>query len=161
MATARSLATCAFCRIVKGETPSLKLDETELSYAFIPLPPLTESHALIIPKDHAVKMHELPDEYLADAITVAKKIAINQGLENYNILQNNGRVAYQTVDHVHFHVISKPDENSGLVVHWPPQGSPEKLDAARAEAFARLGAVGKTVCEPHLLDTVLRGVFSR
>ena len=37
--------------------------------------------------DHAVKMHELPDEYLADAMPIAKKIAIAQGAENYNILQ--------------------------------------------------------------------------
>jgi hypothetical protein len=32
-------------------------------------------------------MHELPDEYLADALPVAKKIAAAQGVENYNILQ--------------------------------------------------------------------------
>ena len=32
-------------------------------------------------------MHELPDEYLADALPIAKKIAIAQGVENYNILQ--------------------------------------------------------------------------
>lgn len=41
----------------------------------------------IIAIDHAVKMHELPDEYLADALPVAKKIAIALGAENYNILQ--------------------------------------------------------------------------
>ena len=32
-------------------------------------------------------MHELPDEYLADAIALAKRIAIDQKLENYNIIQ--------------------------------------------------------------------------
>ena len=42
-------------------------------------------------------MHELPDEYLADAMPVAKKIAIAQGAENYNILQNNGRIAHQVL----------------------------------------------------------------
>ena len=41
--------------------------------------------------DHAVKMHELPDEYLADAMPIAKKIAIAQGAENYNILQVGAR----------------------------------------------------------------------
>lgn len=40
-------------------------------------------------------MHELPDEYLADAMPIAKKIAVAQGIENYNILQNNGRIAHQ------------------------------------------------------------------
>jgi hypothetical protein len=37
--------------------------------------------------DHTVKMHELPDEYLADALPIAKRIALAQGLVNYNILQ--------------------------------------------------------------------------
>lgn len=84
-------------------------------------------------------MHELPDEYLADAMPIAKKIAIAQRVENYNILQNNGRIAHQVerllfmilirfnlvstnfkeVDHVHFHVIPKPSEEDGLVVGWP------------------------------------------
>jgi diadenosine tetraphosphate (Ap4A) HIT family hydrolase len=45
--------------------------------------------------DHAEKLHEVPDEYLADAMLIAKKIAIAQDVENYNILQNNGRIAHQ------------------------------------------------------------------
>lgn len=45
--------------------------------------------------DHAEKMHELPDEYLADAMPIAKKIAVALGSENYNILQNNGKLAHQ------------------------------------------------------------------
>ncbi|KAH0832382.1 hypothetical protein J3R83DRAFT_13414 [Lanmaoa asiatica] len=94
-------------------------------------------------------MHELMDKYLADALAVAKRIAIAQELENYNILQNNGRVAYQTVDHVHFHVIPKPGENTGLVVNWPAHKSPEELDVYRAETYARLGATGKTAYINH------------
>ena len=83
------------------------------SYSFLDINPLSKGHALVIPKcsfslsmspavlnvspvtlslssispDHAEKMHELPDEYLADALPIAKKIAIAQGAENYNILQ--------------------------------------------------------------------------
>jgi len=34
-----------------------------------------------------MKMHELPDEYLADAMPIAKRIARAIGAENYNILQ--------------------------------------------------------------------------
>ncbi len=42
---------------------------------------------VVVAVDHAEKLHELPDEYLADALPIAKKIAIAQGAENYNILQ--------------------------------------------------------------------------
>ncbi|TFK97701.1 HIT-like protein [Pterulicium gracile] len=121
--TARTLANCIFCKIVKGEIPSFKLIETELSYSFLDIGPVSKGHALVIPKHCAVKMHELPDEYLADAMPIAKKIAIALGVENYNILQNNGRIAHQEVDHVHFHVIPKysATEHEGLNVGWPAQ----------------------------------------
>ncbi|KAK7689953.1 Adenosine 5'-monophosphoramidase [Cerrena zonata] len=120
---ARTLASCIFCKIIKGEIPSFKLIETDLSYSFLDIGPLSKGHALVIPKDHTVKMHELPDNYLADVLPVAKKIAVALGAENYNILQNNGRIAHQEVDHVHFHVIPKPSatDEEGLVIGWPAQ----------------------------------------
>jgi hypothetical protein len=85
--------------------PSIRLPEDR--YSFLDIGPLAKGHALIIPKgassftrtviyrvnahacitDHAAKLHELPDEYLADVMPIAKKIATAQGLENYNILQ--------------------------------------------------------------------------
>jgi len=138
---AKSLANCIFCKIIKGDIPSLKLVETDLSYSFLDINPLAKGHALVIPKYHAEKLHQLPDEYLADALPVAKKIAVAQGAENYNILQNNGRIAHQVVDHVHFHVIPKPSDSSqeGLVLGWP-QGTPtkEELAAVQEELQAKL-----------------------
>ncbi|KAI5996023.1 HIT-like domain-containing protein [Pisolithus orientalis] len=138
---ARSLTTCIFCKIVKGEIPSFKLVETDLSYSFLDIGPLSRGHALIIPKDHAAKLHELPNEYLADAMPIAKKIAVAQGLENYNILQNNGRIAHQEVDHVHFHVIPKPSasDDEGLVVGWPAKpADKEDLKALQQELVDKL-----------------------
>ncbi|KAH9948258.1 HIT-like domain-containing protein [Amylocystis lapponica] len=120
-AVPKSLATCLFCKIIKGEIPSFKLIETETTFSFLDIGPLSRGHALVIPKYHAAKMHELPDESLADILVVAKKIALAVGVENYNVLQNNGRIAHQLVDHVHFHVIPKPSasDEEGLVIGWP------------------------------------------
>jgi len=86
-------------------------------------------------------LHDVPDEYLVDTLSVAKKIAIAQGAGDYNILQNNGRIAHQLVDHVHFHVIPKPSDSKeeGLGVEWPQQTlSPEELAAVQAELKAKL-----------------------
>lgn len=55
----------------------------------------------MIPKYHAAKLHELPDEYLSDILPLAKAVAKATGAEQYNILQNNGPLAHQVVDHVH------------------------------------------------------------
>ncbi|PWN92554.1 putative HNT1-adenosine 5`-monophosphoramidase [Acaromyces ingoldii] len=118
-------ANCIFCKIIAGQIPSMKLLETTHSYAFLDIGPIAPKHSLVIPKHHAAKLHELPDEYLADLLPVAKKVALASGAEQYNVLQNNGRMAHQLVDHVHFHVIPKPDEQQGLGVGWPAT-QPEK-----------------------------------
>ena len=94
-------ANCIFCKIVDGKIPSMKLYETDKSYAFLDIGPCSPGHSLVIPKYHAAKMHELPDEYLQDILPIAKKVAIATGAPEYNILQNNGRLAHQVVDHVH------------------------------------------------------------
>ncbi|KAJ2721204.1 Adenosine 5'-monophosphoramidase [Coemansia sp. Benny D115] len=128
----KSLASCIFCKIIKGEIPSFKLAETELSYAFLDIQPLSKGHALVIPRYHAEKMHELPDEFLADAMPLAKKIALAVGATDYNILQNNGRLAHQEVPHVHFHVIPKPNAEEGLGVGWPAK----QADMAQLKEYA-------------------------
>ncbi|KAF9116334.1 Adenosine 5'-monophosphoramidase [Mortierella sp. AM989] len=129
---------CIFCRIVKREIPSKILFETEHSLAFLDVGPLSEGHTLVIPKNHAQFMHELPDAELADLLPTAKKVAQAIGCKNYNVLQNNGRLAHQAVDHVHFHVIPKPNDNEGLVMQWNPiDVSADKMDALR-KAYLKL-----------------------
>ncbi|CAE6429213.1 unnamed protein product [Rhizoctonia solani] len=120
---------CLFCKIIKGEVPSYKLLETDHSYAFLDIFPVSKGHSLIIPKYHGEKLHDIPDEYLADLMPVAKKIAIATGATYYNILQNNGKIAHQHVFHVHFHVIPKPSasDDAGLVIGWPAKDA-DKVD---------------------------------
>lgn len=71
--------------------------------------------------------------------SVLKKIAVASGTENYNILQNNGRLAHQQVDHVHFHMIPKPNEKEGLGISWPmQQGNQEALKKLQEELKAKM-----------------------
>jgi diadenosine tetraphosphate (Ap4A) HIT family hydrolase len=73
---------------------------------------------LVIPKAHGVKLADIPDDQLAEILVimtcpiiydlltdssmkpVVKKLVLATGAENYNVLQNNGRIAHQEVDHV-------------------------------------------------------------
>ncbi|KAJ3518186.1 hypothetical protein NLJ89_g30 [Agrocybe chaxingu] len=103
-------------------------------------------------------MHELPDEYLADILPIAKKIAISQGTPDYNILQNNGRIAHQValypiaaqhlvtslqeVPHVHFHIIPKPSTEEGLGIGWPTKAmDKEELKQIFNEMKAKLSEI--------------------
>ncbi|CAO3587903.1 unnamed protein product [Absidia cylindrospora] len=111
---------CIFCKIIRGEVPSFKLVETDKCYSFVDIVPLSEGHSLVIPKYHAEFMHQLPDDYLSDILPIAKKIAKAAKFDQYNVLQNNGKLANQAVPHVHFHVINKPNTSTGLGLTWKP-----------------------------------------
>merc|ERR1711879_550582 len=117
--TTMSSAACIFCKIIKGEIPSMKIFESDKTFAFLDIGPLSKGHSLVIPKHHGAKLHDIPDDQLTELLTVTKKIAVAQGLSDYNILQNNGRIAHQLVDHVHFHLIPKPNKAEGLGIKWP------------------------------------------
>ncbi|CDO95595.1 unnamed protein product [Kluyveromyces dobzhanskii CBS 2104] len=139
-------AACIFCKIIKGEIPSFKLIETQHSFSFLDIQPTAENHILIIPKYHGGKLHNIPDEFLADLLPVTKKLVKAIGCDQdgpdgpgYNILQNNGRIAHQEVDHVHFHLIPKKTKESGLIVGWPAQETDfAKLGQLHQELLAKL-----------------------
>ncbi|KAI1646910.1 HIT-like protein [Daldinia loculata] len=124
------MAGCLFCKIIKGEIPSFKLFESDRTFAFLDINPLSKGHALVIPKFHGAKLTDIPDDQLSEILPVVKKLAAATGATNYNVLQNNGRIAHQVVDHVHFHMIPKPNEEQGLGVGWPQQAT--DMDALKA-----------------------------
>jgi diadenosine tetraphosphate (Ap4A) HIT family hydrolase len=127
---ASKMASCIFCKIVKGEIPSFKLVETDKTFAFLDINPLSRGHALIIPKFHGAKLTDIPDEHLSDILPIAKKLVAATGATEYNILQNNGSGAHQVVEHVHFHMIPKPNQAEGLGISWPQQ--PTDMDKLKA-----------------------------
>lgn len=115
------LDSCIFCKIIKGSIPCHKVIETSQILAFMDINPLSKGHILVIPKYHGSRLHEVPEEYMQEVLPVARRIALTAFAEAgtaYNILQNNGRLAHQEVDHVHFHIIPKRDENEGLGLRW-------------------------------------------
>ncbi|KAG5797037.1 hypothetical protein H9Q69_003928 [Fusarium xylarioides] len=133
------MSSCIFCRIIKGDIPSFKLFESDKTLAFLDIGPLSKGHALVIPKHHGAKLADIPDDHLTEILPVVKKIVKATGATDYNILQNNGRIAHQEVDHAHFHMIPKPNETEGLGVKWPIQpANMEQLKAYCEELKAKI-----------------------
>ncbi|KAL3491575.1 HIT-like domain-containing protein [Aspergillus germanicus] len=134
-----TMASCIFCKIIKGDIPSFKLFESDKVFAFLDIQPLSRGHALVIPKYHGEKLTDIPDDYLSEVLPVAKKIAQATNAGDYNILQNNGSIAHQVVPHVHFHMIPKPNETEGLGIGWPTQETDmDKLKALYEEVKAKM-----------------------
>ena len=74
----------------------------------------SHGHCLVLPKTHYEKMNQIPDETLKEIIVALKKLANILDFDNYNILQNNGSLSFQTLFHAHFHLIPKHSEEDGL-----------------------------------------------
>ena len=126
-------ADCIFCKIANGEIPSRTIYEDEQFRAILDLSPATKGHALILPKEHADNLFELPEETAANAMKVAKKVGtiLKNELcaDGLNLVQNNGEVAGQTVMHFHLHVIPRYKED-GQTINWKPlEPAAEELDA--------------------------------
>ncbi|KAK4463311.1 HIT-like domain-containing protein [Cladorrhinum samala] len=115
------MASCIFCKIIKGEIPCFKLFESDKTLAFLDINPLSKGHALVIPKHHGEKLTDIPDDQLAEVLPTVKKLAAATGANEWNLLQNNGKGAHQEVGHVHFHMIPKPNAEEGLGISWPQQ----------------------------------------
>jgi histidine triad (HIT) family protein len=131
-----AMAETVFSKILRGVIPCHKVYEDDRVLAFLDVGPLSPGHTLVIPKEPAETLEQLSDDSAAAIGRVLPRLcrAVQQatGTTEYNILQNNGRGAHQAVMHVHFHIIPKPDEASGLGVGWPSG----KLDAEQGKALA-------------------------
>jgi len=108
---------CIFCRIVRGEVPSNKVYEDEKFIAFLDIRPVNQGHVLIVPKVHAERLTDLPDDVLAQELPLASRIAAAvlsaTGLRDFNLFNTNGRASGQEVFHHHLHIIPRR-EGDGL-----------------------------------------------
>lgn len=126
---------CIFCKIANGDIPSKTLYEDEDFRVILDLGPATRGHALILPKEHADNLYELPDETASKVFVLAKKLAIKMkeklNCDGLNIVQNNGEAAGQTVRHFHMHLIPRY-VNDGQKILWTPgESTPEELEEVR------------------------------
>ena len=114
---------CIFCKIANGEIPAATLYEDDDFRVILDLGPASKGHALILPKEHAANLFELPDEIGAKALNVAKKVGgklyRSLGAAGLNVVQNNGEAAGQTVFHFHIHLIPRYADDT-VRVGWKP-----------------------------------------
>lgn len=124
---------CIFCKIANGEIPSATIYEDDLFRVILDLGPATKGHALILPKSHAKDLCEADGAVTEKLFPLAGKIGAamkkSLGASGFNVVQNNGTSAGQTVFHLHVHVIPRYEDGPSIVT-WEPKN-------ADAEALAQ------------------------
>ncbi|KAF8918865.1 HIT-like protein [Mucidula mucida] len=101
---------CAFCRILKGDSPAAVIYENDKVIAILDILPLREGHALVIPKAHYSRLSELPEDYAAAAGVAVSKVAnaLTLALDNTGLNVVCNQEYAQAVPHVHYHIIPAP-----------------------------------------------------
>ena len=132
------MAETVFAKILRGEIPCHRIYEDAAVLAFLDVNPLSRGHTLVIPKEPAETIDQLSDDAAAAVGRVlprlARAVLAATGARAFNILQNNGADAHQAVFHVHFHIIPKLDDDSGLGIGWPSRKLEDGAELAKAIA---------------------------
>lgn len=129
-----------FTKIISGELPCHKVYEDNQVLAFLDINPLSRGHTLVIPKEPAETLDRLSDDAAA-AIgrllpRISRAVLACTGATEFNVLQNNGAGAHQAVFHVHFHIIPKHADGTGLGIGWKPKPFDHDAGAALAAQIA-------------------------
>lgn len=134
---------CLFCRIIKGEIPSMKVYEDDATFAFLDIQPVNVGHTLIVPKSHHENCAQTPDDAMAAVMRVVKRVGDAAlkvtGAHGYNVGINCGKAAGQVIMHTHVHVMPRFD-GDGLA-HWPKKDvTKEDMEKAAAGIAQALNA---------------------
>ena len=129
---------CIFCKLANGDIPTNTIYEDADFRVILDASPAAKGHALILPKQHYANMFEMDDEVLAKAAKLAKKVITHEkevlGCDGYNVLQNNGEAAGQTVFHFHMHLIPRY-KGDQVGITWHPG---ELSDADKEEILLKV-----------------------
>ena len=125
---------CVFCQIVAGESPASIFYQDEIALGFMTINPVTQGHALVIPKRHAAYLADLDEDTGRHLWTVTQRTATairNSGVrcEGINLFLADGEAALQDIFHVHIHVFPRyAGDPFKLVTDWGAKPSRKQLD---------------------------------
>ena len=132
-----SEADCIFCKILAGELPGEVVQEDEHTVAFMDINPWTRGHAVVIPRNHSRNLYEIPDEDLERTVVAAKRLALRMrdrlGCDGINLLNSCEAPAWQTIFHLHVHVIPRYADDPLELPIRPQPADREELARVAAE----------------------------
>jgi histidine triad (HIT) family protein len=122
---------CIFCKVLDGEIPSQKVYEDDHTLAVLDINPWTRGHAVVFPKRHAKNLYEIDEEELGHVAAAAKRLALKMRdalkPDGLNLLQSNEPAAWQTIFHLHVHVIPRYEDDPLQLPTRPQPAEPEQL----------------------------------
>ncbi|MBV9091227.1 MAG: HIT family protein [Mycobacteriaceae bacterium] len=142
--------SCVFCDIVAGTAPAIRIYEDDGYLAILDVRPFTRGHTLVLPKRHTVDLTDTPPQTLAEMVAIGQRIAraareSELAADGNNVLVNDGRAAFQSVNHIHLHVVPRRNGDKlsfakGMVLRRDPDR--DSSGRILREALAKIDAAG-------------------
>nr|WP_057733541.1 HIT family protein [Levilactobacillus hammesii] len=137
---------CVFCKILKGDIPSYTVYEDNIVKAFLDISQGTPGHTLVIPKTHVKDIFAYDSDLAAAVFSRIPRIAravqaSNPDITGMNIVNNNGKVAYQSVFHSHFHLVPRYTDDDDFQMIFKDNAdhyTPDDYAAIQAKIAAQL-----------------------
>ena len=133
---------CIFCKLANGDIPTATVYEDEDFRVILDANPAAKGHALILPKEHYANLYEIDDELAGKSMILAKKMITKLtkalGCDGYNIVQNNGEAAGQTVFHFHMHIIPRYKGDTVNIGWTPGKADADEINELKEKIAAGL-----------------------
>lgn len=131
---------CIFCKLANGVFATNYIYEDEDFKIILDAAPATKGHALVLPKEHYANLYEMPENLLSKLMVLAKEQVLHMKdilkAEGFNLVQNNGEVAGQTVHHFHLHLIPRYSDDNQKI-SWNPTEPNADVQKQLAESLMR------------------------
>lgn len=126
---------CIFCKLANGVFPTNSIYEDDEFNVILDLSAATKGHALILPKEHYKNLYEIPEDTAANAMKLAKKMAVlmtdKLHADGFNLVQNNNEAAGQTVFHFHMHLIPRYENDNQKIAWNPTEMTQDELETVK------------------------------
>lgn len=109
---------CIFCKIARGELDTSFVYEDEFCVAFKDLSPQAQTHLLIIPKLHIENINGVNKKnstVISKMFETIPKLMKKLEISDYRVISNCGKEAYQSVMHLHFHILAGPELSEKII----------------------------------------------
>ena len=128
---------CIFCKVIAGEIPGEVVDSDDRTVTVMDNNPATRGHVVVIPREHSENLLSVSEDDLAATMGAVRRITerMQETLEpdGFNVLNNMGRAAWQSIFHFHVHVIPRYREDP-LQLPWVPgPADPAELASVASE----------------------------
>lgn len=121
------MAETVFSKIIAGDIPCAKVHEDEHSFAFMDAGQVNPGHVIVAAREPAETVLDLGDDQAAalfrSVVKVARAVDAAFKPQGMTILQANKPAGWQTVPHVHVHVLPR-HQDDGVALTWPRKEPP-------------------------------------